>query len=161
MSTAAALQALRPGAVWVMRGDAIEWLDQQQTRPTDQEIAAWIANPPGTIAQVAAERERRLALGFNYDFGDTRGVHHIGTTAADMVGWGEVSTYVGALIDSGDVTTLIVIATNTGICQVTAPEWRAIEIAAAEFRQPLWSASFVLMAMSPIPAGYQNDSYWT
>jgi hypothetical protein len=114
-----------------------------------------------TLADVAAERERRLALGFNYDFGDARGVHRIGTTDADMVGWGEVSTYVGALIDSGDVTTLIAIATNTGPCQVTAPEWRSIEIAAAEFRQPLWSASFALMAMTPIPSDYQNDSYWT
>jgi hypothetical protein len=121
-----------------------------------------LRSPPSpTINDVAVERQRRLALGFDYDFADARGVHHIGTTDEDMVGWSEVSTYAGALIDSGDVTTLIGIATNTGPCQVTAPEWRAVEIASAEFRQPLWSASFALMAMMPIPSDYTNDSYWT
>jgi hypothetical protein len=126
----------------------------------DQVVVTY-AVPLPTVNDVAAERNRRLALGFNYDFGDARGVHHIGTTDADMVGWGEVSTYAGALIDSGDVETLIAIATDTGLCQVTAPEWRAVEVAAAEFRQPLWAASFALMAQSPIPEDYTNDTYWT
>ncbi len=31
---------------------------------------------PPTPADVIAERERRPALGFDYDFGDARGVHH-------------------------------------------------------------------------------------
>lgn len=114
-----------------------------------------------STAEVVAERERRLALGFDYDFGDARGVHRIGTTDADMAGWREVSTYAGALIDSGNVTTTINIATNTGACAVTAPEWRAIEIASADFRQPLWAKSFALMASNPIPADYTNDQYWT
>jgi hypothetical protein len=35
-----ALQSLRPGAEWVLRGDDLEWLDTKQTRPTDSEIAA-------------------------------------------------------------------------------------------------------------------------
>lgn len=34
------IQSLRPGAEWVLRGDKLEWLDTQQTRPTDEEIAA-------------------------------------------------------------------------------------------------------------------------
>jgi hypothetical protein len=37
-----ALQSLRPGAEWVLRGDDLEWLDTEQTRPTDAEIAAEI-----------------------------------------------------------------------------------------------------------------------
>ncbi len=37
-----ALQSLRPGAEWVLRGDDLEWLDTEQTRPTDEEIAAEI-----------------------------------------------------------------------------------------------------------------------
>ena len=116
---------------------------------------------PITSDDVAAERNRRLALGFDYAFGDTRGTHHIGTTEADMKGWDEVSKYAGALIDIGDTTTTINIATNTGLCAVTAPEWRVIEIASAEFRQPLWVKSFALMASNPIPADYTNDQYWT
>lgn len=111
-------------------------------------------------ADIATERDRRLSLGFDYAFGDERGTHHIGTSPSDLRGWSEVSTYAGALIDSGDITTLISIATDTGMTQVTAPEWRAIEIASAAFRQPLWAASFALMAQASIPQDYTDDRHW-
>lgn len=117
--------------------------------------------PPVTQAEVVAERERRLALGFDYNFGDARGVHRVGTTPDDMKGWDEVSKFAGALIDAGHTSTTIAIATDTGLCTVTPIEWRAIEIASAAFRQPLWAASFALMAMTPIPASFADDSYWT
>lgn len=156
-------------------GKVIEVVEAPLAIGSHQEVCSWSLTIEGdvvqrvwttaekkvTTADVEIERDRRLQLGFDYDFGDARGVHHIGTTDADMIGWSEVSTYAGALIDAGDITTPIEISTNTGSCQVTAPEWRVIEIAAAEFRQPLWSASFRLAKMSPIPAGYQDDSYWT
>jgi hypothetical protein len=38
-----ALQSLRPGAEWVLRGDVLEWLDTEQTQPTEAEITAEIA----------------------------------------------------------------------------------------------------------------------
>ena len=38
----AALQALTPAAQWVLRGDELEWLDTEQTQPTDAAIAAKI-----------------------------------------------------------------------------------------------------------------------
>lgn len=112
-----------------------------------------------TPDEVIVERNRRLSDGFDYDFGDARGVHRIGTTRADLEGWSEVSTYVGALLDSGDVTTKIRIVTDTGPCELTAPEWRAIEIAAAAFRQPIWTKSFVVLAS--LPVDYKNDAHWT
>ena len=37
----AALQALKPGAEWVLRGDqwsGLEWLDKKQTAPTEKEV---------------------------------------------------------------------------------------------------------------------------
>lgn len=111
-----------------------------------------------TAEDVARERDRRLALGFDYDFGDGRGVHRIGTTEADLRGWSEVSTYAGALLDSGDTTTRIAIATDTGACEMTAAEWRAVEIAAAQFRQPIWARSFVLM--QTLPMDYTADAHW-
>ena len=118
---------------------------------------------PKAVTQddVAAERDRRLALGINYDFGDARGVHRIGTTPADLAGWSEVTQYANALIDSGDTTTTIAIVTDTAPCLVTAPEWQAVMLSAAEFRQPLWAASFVLQIQSPIPASYKDDQHWT
>jgi len=149
------------------RSDRSTWSIQFADDATEQQKAAaqlivdtYDPNAP-TVEQIVAERERRLSLGFNYDFGNGRGVHRIGTTKEDMAGWSEVSTYAGALIDRGDLTTQIPIATDTGTCLVTPPEWRAIEIAAAQFRQPLWTKSFALMAMNPIPASYQEDSWWS
>ena len=112
-----------------------------------------------TVTMINAERDRRLASGFAYHFGDARGTHQIGTSPSDMKGWGEVSTYAGALLDSGDVETKIAIVTDTGPCEVTAAEWRAIEIAAAMFRQPIWARSFVLQAL--LPADYTNDAQWS
>jgi hypothetical protein len=43
MNKVYALQSLRPGAEWVLRGDELEWLDQNQTQPTDAEIDAEVA----------------------------------------------------------------------------------------------------------------------
>lgn len=148
-------------------GDKSTWIIRFTDAATDAHkaaaasaLAAFDPNAP-TPDQVAAERDRRLALGFTYAFGDARGSHRIGTTKADLDGWSEVSTYAGALLDSGDITTKIAIVTDTGPCEVTAPEWRAIEIAAAQYRQPLWAKSFALMTSNPIPADYTDDRHWT
>lgn len=35
-----ALQSLRPGAEWVLRGDELEWLDINQTAPSEAELTA-------------------------------------------------------------------------------------------------------------------------
>ena len=35
-----ALVSLRPNAQWALRGDELEWLDTEQTQPTDAEINA-------------------------------------------------------------------------------------------------------------------------
>ena len=38
MNKQEALVSLRPGAAWILRGNRIEWLDTEQTQPTDEEI---------------------------------------------------------------------------------------------------------------------------
>ena len=115
--------------------------------------------PLPAVADVIAECDRRLALGFDYDFGDERGVHRIGTTERDMRGWDEVTSLAQARINASDATP-IGIATDTGACLVTPTEWNAILLAAAAFRQPIWAASFALQAMETIPADYADDSHW-
>ncbi|MBC44158.1 MAG: hypothetical protein CML19_18225 [Pusillimonas sp.] len=114
--------------------------------------------------RVLQERQRRLALGFDYDFGDARGVHRIGTTDADMAGWDEVTKIAQALINGGFGSTTIDIVTDTGPATVTAVEWQSILIAAGQFRQPIWAASFALQALAAttgIPVDFTDDSYWT
>jgi hypothetical protein len=39
ITKANALHSLRPGAQWVLRGDNLEWMDTNQTKPTEAEIA--------------------------------------------------------------------------------------------------------------------------
>ena len=60
---AKALQALRPKAQWVLRGDELEWLDIEQTQPTEAEITAKIAELEAAepIRLLRVERNQRLA----------------------------------------------------------------------------------------------------
>tara|TARA_R110000823_G_scaffold280498_1_gene398661 strand:- start:270 stop:566 length:297 start_codon:yes stop_codon:yes gene_type:complete len=43
MNTIKAIQSLRPNSEWVLRGDTIEWLDSEQTQPTEAEIIVEIS----------------------------------------------------------------------------------------------------------------------
>ena len=49
-----ALVSLRPGAQWVLRNDVLEWLDSEQTAPTEAEIEA-------ELARLTAEQPRKEA----------------------------------------------------------------------------------------------------
>jgi len=51
--TVAALQALTPSAQWVIRGEVIEWLDSEQTQPTEAAITA-------KIMELQAEYDSKL-----------------------------------------------------------------------------------------------------
>lgn len=113
-----------------------------------------------TKEDVINERARRLALGFNYTFPDSRGTHHIGTTEDDWKGWRDVEQLASAMIATGNQTEKISISTDTGGCQVTAMEWQQIMFAASIYRQPIWLASFGLQAMDQIPGDYADDKYW-
>ncbi|MEO9612646.1 MAG: hypothetical protein ABJG86_09665 [Nitratireductor sp.] len=112
------------------------------------------------VERILAERARRLAGGFDYDFGAPAGVHRIGTSEADLAGWREVTDVASALVATGDTTTTITIVTETGAVAVTGPEWQQVLIAAAAFRQPLWAAFFALQAMDPLPEDVDNDYWW-
>lgn len=59
MTKVHALQSLRPGAQWVLRGDDLEWLDTEQTPPTEAEITAEIARLQA--AHDATEYQRKRA----------------------------------------------------------------------------------------------------
>ncbi len=56
-----AIMSLRPGAQWVLRGDDLEWLDTEQTQPTDAEIAAEITRLEADYAAKQYQRDRAAA----------------------------------------------------------------------------------------------------
>ena len=56
-----ALQSLRPGAKWVLRNEYVEWLDTEQTQPTNAEIAAEIARLEADYAAKQYQRDRAAA----------------------------------------------------------------------------------------------------
>ena len=63
---AAALQALKPGAEWVLRGSewsGLEWLDKSQTVPTESEVTAQIKTMDDAEAArlLRVERDAKLA----------------------------------------------------------------------------------------------------
>ena len=39
-----AIKFIRPGAEFILRGDDLDWLDNEQTKPTDEQIeSGWVA----------------------------------------------------------------------------------------------------------------------
>lgn len=59
MDKAQALQSLRPGAQWVLRGDELEWLDQEQTAPTAEEIDSEVVRLQEDYAAKEYQRLRK------------------------------------------------------------------------------------------------------
>jgi len=59
MIKAQAIQSLRPNAEWVLRGDDLEWLDTNQSQPTEAEITAEVARLTALEpARIATENRR-------------------------------------------------------------------------------------------------------
>ena len=61
MTTTDALQSLKPGAEWVLRGDVLEWLDGSQTEPTTAELATEVTRLQGVYDGNAYQRTRQPA----------------------------------------------------------------------------------------------------
>ena len=56
-----ALQSLKSGAEWVLRGDVLEWLDSVQTEPTKAEIDAEIIRLQAEYDTQEYARKRAVA----------------------------------------------------------------------------------------------------
>ena len=59
--TVAALQSLTPNAQWVLRGDELEWLDTEQTQPSEAAITAKIMELQTAYDALAYARSRQEA----------------------------------------------------------------------------------------------------
>ena len=61
-----AIQALKPGALWVLRGDdysGLEWLDSSHTKPTETEVTNKLAELDAAepMRLLREERDKRIA----------------------------------------------------------------------------------------------------
>ena len=109
-----ALQNLRPGSKWTVRGDsygAIEWKDTEQTKPTEVEVNAEIAR------LLSEEPMRRLRLYRNSLLAETDWMANSDVTMSDA--W---RTYRQALRDLPSTATPVLDPTSKpGISGVTWP----------------------------------------
>ena len=77
-----AILSLRPGAEWTLRGDDLEWLDTNQTQPTEAEIIAEVARLQAAYDAKAYARKRAVeypAIGDQLD-----ALFHAGVFPAEM-----------------------------------------------------------------------------
>jgi hypothetical protein len=74
-----ALQSLRPMAQWTLRGDDLEWMDTEQTQPTEAEITAEVARLQAEYDNNAYQRQRAAAYPSITDQLDT--IYHQGLDA--------------------------------------------------------------------------------
>tara|TARA_R110000868_G_scaffold277247_1_gene537075 strand:- start:177 stop:464 length:288 start_codon:yes stop_codon:yes gene_type:complete len=74
-----ALESLRPKAQWVMRNDILEWLDTEQTQPTDAEIDAEVIRLQAAYDAKQYARDRASAYPPITDQLDT--IYHEGIDA--------------------------------------------------------------------------------
>ena len=61
MTKTLAIHSLRPKAQWVLRGDDLEWLDTEQTQPTEAEIQAEITRLQDEYEANEYQRQRASA----------------------------------------------------------------------------------------------------
>ena len=74
-----AIRSLRPNAQWVLRGDNLEWLDTNQTQPTEAEINAEISRLQAEYDNNEYQRQRSTAYPSIADQLDT--IYHEGLDA--------------------------------------------------------------------------------
>jgi phosphoglycolate phosphatase-like HAD superfamily hydrolase len=79
MNKKLALQMLRPTARWVMRDNVLEWLDTNQTQPTEAEITAEVARLQAEYDNNEYQRQRAQAYPSIADQLDT--IYHSGIDA--------------------------------------------------------------------------------
>ena len=53
-----AIHSLKPKAIWVLRGDTLEWVDEKQTEPTTSEIDAEVIRLQAAYDAKAYARSR-------------------------------------------------------------------------------------------------------
>ena len=70
MNKPTAINSLRPNAKWVVKNDILEWLDAEQTQPTEAEITAEVARLQAEYDNNEYQRQRVTEYPSLADFAD-------------------------------------------------------------------------------------------
>ena len=77
-----AIRSLRPNSEWVMRGDTLEWLDTEQTQPSESQIATELAKLQAEYE--AKEYQRKRVLEYPSIGDQLDALFHAGVFPEDM-----------------------------------------------------------------------------
>ena len=84
-----ALESLTPNSNWVLRGDELEWLDTEQTQPSDAEITQEIARLQAEYDALEYARARDISYPNLKEFAEAYTEKEIG---GDDTKWNEYVT---------------------------------------------------------------------
>jgi hypothetical protein len=162
MDIPAILQQIRPGASWYLAGESyegLEWRDEVQSKPTLNEIeAAW---PLGPLASdINAERERRILAGKTFaitGYGDIP-VDGRPTTQLNLLALKDTARDLKA----ANVTGAVIPFRDTENNQHMLSADQVIELVnvGKAYVQGLYSASWAIKLMDPVPDDFADDSHW-
>lgn len=113
-----------------------------------------------TSADVNAERERRLFVGKG--FTPTGHGTPVMVNALDEPNLTGLATVALAQINAGNGSTTITWRDNNNVSH-TLTYYQVVELhaQAAEYKQQLYNASWILKDIDPIPTDYTDDAHWT
>lgn len=171
MDLALAIDALVPAAEYGGsttgndRGgfDALDWKDRRPKPSWDEIVAADAKSSEPTPDDVSVERERRLSLGCTVTLSSGQGPIPVQTR--DEVDHRNLLTLesqaIKAVISGAPNTPFAFRDAHDKTWTLTALEMMDMTAKVAAFGAGIFAKSWALKAMSPIPATYQSDEWWT
>lgn len=145
-------------------------LGSDDTEDMSSQVSAWMASNPDftvsayvapapTSADVDAERERRRYLPLSVTLGEsTFAINMDATAQANLQGLSTVGLY---LTSSGSAQMTPFRDYDNQSHDLAPVDLVSLGLQVAAHIQALYTASWALKAMSPIPADYADDSHWS
>jgi hypothetical protein len=115
--------------------------------------------PAVSTLDVMAECDRRLANSY-MDYMFELGSQRLDISTDALRGWSEITELALCYNALGSTKNLVIYPENQIKVSITAQEWLDVVIKVREFRQAIWTDSFALQAMTPIPTDFFDDKYW-
>lgn len=116
--------------------------------------------PEPAGADIDAERERRIALGFTADIGGGETVPVDTRNAVDFRNLNGLGTGSLSRMVAGNGTTFTFRGSDNVTRDLTPAQMNALAMQALAHVDAHYEAAWALKATSPLPADYADDGYW-